>query len=95
MSAMPKPAGFADVGYEEALRRARELVPVLRERAAAAESDRVMPEETQADLHRTGLLRVLQPRRWGGMEFDFVAYVDFSEELARGCASTGWTPATC
>jgi len=25
------------------------------------------------------------------MEFDFVAYVDFSEELARGCASTGWT----
>ena len=92
MSAVPRPAAsFAGVGYEEALQRARDLVPVLRERAAAAESDRVMPEETQADLHRTGLLRVLQPKRWGGMEFDFVAYVDFSEELARGCASTGWT----
>jgi 3-hydroxy-9,10-secoandrosta-1,3,5(10)-triene-9,17-dione monooxygenase len=92
MSAVPKPAvSFAGVSYEEALRRARELVPVLRERAAGAESDRVMPEETQADLHRTGLLRVLQPKRWGGMEFDFVAYVDFCDELARGCASTGWT----
>ena len=83
--------GFADVSYEEALQRARDLVPALRERAAAAESDRIMPAATQADLHRTGLLRVLQPKRWGGMEFDFVAYVDFSEELARGCASTGWT----
>jgi len=36
-------------------------------------------------------MRALQPRRWGGMEFDFVAYVDISAELARGCASTGWT----
>jgi 3-hydroxy-9,10-secoandrosta-1,3,5(10)-triene-9,17-dione monooxygenase len=92
MSAVPKSvASFAGVSYEEALRRARELVPVLRERAASAEADRIMPAETQADLHRTGLLRVLQPKRWGGMEFDFIAYVDFSEELARGCASTGWT----
>ena len=52
-----------------------------------------MPEETTADLHRTGLLRTMQPRRWGGMEFDFVAYVDFPYELARGCASTGWNAA--
>jgi len=92
MSAVPQQAaGFAGVSYDEALRRARELVPALRERAAAAEADRIMPAETLADLHRTGLLRVLQPKRWGGMEFDFIAYVDFSEELARGCASTGWT----
>jgi 3-hydroxy-9,10-secoandrosta-1,3,5(10)-triene-9,17-dione monooxygenase len=83
--------GFADVGYEEALKRARHLVPVLRERAARAEEERILLPETLADLHRTGLMRVLQPRRWGGMEFDFVAYVDFSAELARGCASTGWT----
>jgi 3-hydroxy-9,10-secoandrosta-1,3,5(10)-triene-9,17-dione monooxygenase len=92
MSALPKAAAnFAGVGYEEALQRARDLVPALRERAAAAESDRIMPAATQADLHRTGILRVMQPRRWGGMEFDFIAYVDFSEALARGCASTGWT----
>jgi len=26
----------------------------------------------------------------GGMEFDFVAYVDFCYELARGCPSTAW-----
>lgn len=81
---------FAGVSYEAALADALALVPVMRERAARAEEERVMLPETLADLHRTGVLRVLQPKRWGGMELDFVAYVDFSEALARGCASTGW-----
>ncbi len=81
---------FAGVSYEEAIARARALVPALRERAAAAESARVMPAETIADLHASGLLRTMQPKRWGGMEYDFIAYVDFPLELARGCASTGW-----
>jgi len=82
--------GFAGVPYEEAIARARALVPALRARAAAAESARVMPAETIADLHTSGLLRTMQPKRWGGMEYDFIAYVDFPLELARGCASTGW-----
>jgi len=81
---------FAGVAYDEALKRARDLVPALRERAARAEADRIMPPETLRDLHASGVLRTLQPRRWGGMEFDFVAYVDFPLELSRGCASTGW-----
>jgi 3-hydroxy-9,10-secoandrosta-1,3,5(10)-triene-9,17-dione monooxygenase len=81
---------FAGTPYEEALERARALVPALRDRAAAAEAARTLPAETLADLHACGLLRTLQPARWGGMEFDFVAYVDFPLELARGCASTGW-----
>jgi 3-hydroxy-9,10-secoandrosta-1,3,5(10)-triene-9,17-dione monooxygenase len=82
--------GFAGVAYAEAVERARALVPALRSRAAAAETARTLPSETLADLHASGLLRTMQPKRWGGMEFDFVAYVDFPMELARGCASTGW-----
>jgi 3-hydroxy-9,10-secoandrosta-1,3,5(10)-triene-9,17-dione monooxygenase len=81
---------FAGVSYEEAIARARALVPALRSRAAEAEKARVMPPETIADLHASGILRSMQPKRWGGMEFDFVAYVDFCYELARGCASTAW-----
>jgi len=82
--------GFAGVSYEEAIARARALVPALRERAAPAEAARTMPAETIADLNASGLLRTLQPKRWGGMEFDFIAYVDFPLELSRGCASTAW-----
>lgn len=52
-----------------------------------------MPPETIAELHASGVLRCMQPKRRGGMEFDYVAYVDFPMELARGCASTGWNAA--
>jgi 3-hydroxy-9,10-secoandrosta-1,3,5(10)-triene-9,17-dione monooxygenase len=85
--------GFADVAYDEALRRARELAPVLRERAAGAESVRQMEKDTLADLHRTGLFRFHQPRRWGGMELPFAAIFDIPFEIARGCASTAWNVA--
>src|SRR5262249_33903545 len=85
--------GFTDVGYDEAMRRARELVPTLRERADLAEAGRQMQKETLDDLHRTGLLRFHQPRRRGGMELPFVALFDIPAEVARGCASTGWNVA--
>jgi len=92
MNAPHQPAapGFAGVSHGEAIERARKLVPVLRERAAAAESARAMSAETIADLHASGLIRTMQPKRWGGMELDYVAYVDFPLELARGDASAGW-----
>ena len=83
-------SGFANVSYDEAMARARALVPVLRERAEAAEALRQMSPETLADLHRTGLFRFHQPKRWGGMELPFVAILDIAAELARGCASTAW-----
>ena len=90
MAVPAKAPSFSGVGYEEALANAQALIPVLRERAAEAEEERILLPETLADLHRSGVLRVLQPKRWGGMEFDYIAYVDFSEMIARGCASTGW-----
>ena len=82
--------GFAEVGQDEAMRRARALVPVLRERAARAETGREMQKETLDDLHRSGLFRIHQPRRWGGMELDFTAIFDVPAEIGRGCASTAW-----
>lgn len=77
--------------YQSLLGEARSLVPALRERATATEQLRRLPPETEADLHRTGLYRMLQPRRVGGLEFDYVALIDFAAELARGDASVAWT----
>jgi 3-hydroxy-9,10-secoandrosta-1,3,5(10)-triene-9,17-dione monooxygenase len=85
--------GFVDVTFDEAMLRARALVPTLRQRADQADAAREMLPETIDDLHRTGLLRFHQPRRWGGMELDFVALFDIPAEVARGCASTGWNVA--
>ncbi|HET7297243.1 MAG TPA: acyl-CoA dehydrogenase family protein, partial [Burkholderiales bacterium] len=78
------------VGYEEAMRRAREIVPVLLERAQKCEDARVLLPENEKLLHETGLYRFHQPKRFGGMELPFVAVVDIVSELARGCPSTAW-----
>jgi 3-hydroxy-9,10-secoandrosta-1,3,5(10)-triene-9,17-dione monooxygenase len=81
---------FSGVGYEEAMRRAREVVPLLRERAQAAEDARGLTRDTEQLLHETGLFRFHQPKAFGGMELDFVAVVDIPAEIARGCPSTAW-----
>ncbi len=81
---------FSSVGYEEAMARARAIVPVLRERAQKAEDARILIRENEQLLHETGLFRYHQPRMFGGMELDFVAVVDITAEIARGCPSTGW-----
>ena len=81
---------FSAVGYAEAMRRARDIVPILRERAQAAEDARMLIRENEQLLHETGLFRFHQPKAFGGMELAFVALVDIAAELARGCPSTAW-----
>jgi 3-hydroxy-9,10-secoandrosta-1,3,5(10)-triene-9,17-dione monooxygenase len=81
---------FSAVGYDEAMRRARDIVPILRERAQTAEDARMLIRENEQLLHETGLFRFHQPKAFGGMELEFVALVDIAAELARGCPSTAW-----
>src|SRR3954470_18527746 len=81
---------FSDVSYDEALRRAREIVPRLRERAQATENARMLLRENEQLLHETGLFRFHQPKIFGGMELPFVAIFDIPAEIARGCPSTAW-----
>ena len=89
---MKKPAvSFANVSYDEAMRRARELIPFLREQAPACEAARKLTPAVMEALNRQGLVRYLQPRAWGGMELPFLAYFDIPEMLSRGDISVGWT----
>src|SRR5215510_2240848 len=81
---------FSGIGYDEVMRRARDIVPVLRSRAQKCEDARVLLPENEKLLHDMGLFRFLQPKRFGGMELPFVAVVDIVAELARGCPSTAW-----
>ena len=76
--------------YDELRRRAEALVPVLRERAAKTEALRRIPDETIADLHRSGLFRMLQPARAGGSELPYSAFVELASIIGSGCGSTGW-----
>ena len=75
---------------EQAIAAAREMVPRLRARAAQADELRRIPDDTVRELDENGLMRLFQPRRLGGSEADWVALIDVSSELARGCGSTAW-----
>jgi 3-hydroxy-9,10-secoandrosta-1,3,5(10)-triene-9,17-dione monooxygenase len=75
---------------EELIDRARDLLPVLAERAPLAAELRRLPDETIEDFHRLGFFKVVQPRRYGGYEMDPSIIFDLQLELGRACASSAW-----
>lgn len=78
------------VTREALVERARELVPMLREEAAASERDRRLTERAHRALRDAGLYRLFQPARHGGYEIGLGALVDVCAELGRGCGSSAW-----
>jgi 3-hydroxy-9,10-secoandrosta-1,3,5(10)-triene-9,17-dione monooxygenase len=75
---------------EQIVARARDMIPTLRERQDEAEALCRMPESTSRELIDAGFYRTLQPRRFGGYEFDLPTFSRVAINLARGCPSTGW-----
>jgi alkylation response protein AidB-like acyl-CoA dehydrogenase len=69
---------------------ARDLVPILRERAPAAEKNRRVVDETQRAFIEAGFYRIFQPRRYGGYELDYEVMLDIATELGRGCGASCW-----
>src|SRR5580693_2422455 len=70
--------------------RAKALIPQLRDRAARTEELRRLPPETERDLHEAGLFRIVQPKRVGGSELDYVALVDCADAIGQADASAAW-----
>jgi 3-hydroxy-9,10-secoandrosta-1,3,5(10)-triene-9,17-dione monooxygenase len=79
-----------DRAYAAMIARAQALIPQLRERAASTEALRRLPPETERDLHDAGLFRIVQPKRVGGAELDYVALVDCADALGQADASVAW-----
>src|SRR6478609_9281746 len=68
----------------------RDLLPTLRERADEAERLRVVPEASIKELEETGFFRLLQPRRFDGLEADPIDFYKAVRDIASACGSTGW-----
>ena len=83
-------AGPGTASYTAMIERATALIPSLRDRASKTEELRRLPPETERDLHDAGLFRVLQPKRVGGAELDYVALVDCADALGQADASVAW-----
>jgi 3-hydroxy-9,10-secoandrosta-1,3,5(10)-triene-9,17-dione monooxygenase len=75
---------------EAMIARAREMRAVLRERQAQCEAaGRILPA-THKQFVEAGFYRIVQPRRFGGYEFDLATFLRVMIEIARGCPSSGW-----
>lgn len=70
-----------------------ELLPGIAERAQATDEARVISEETMTELIDAGVLRMLQPQRYGGMEAHPVEFFEVVRALSGACGSTGWVSA--
>ena len=66
-----EPVAAGDMTREKALSRAQALVPFLQERSDECVQDRRVPDKTIHDFMRSGLLRLLQPKKYGGHEKSF------------------------
>lgn len=74
----------------EALERARALAERIRARAARAEADRRVPDETIRELLENGLFGLVLPKVFGGSELGFASLVEVTAEIATVCGSTAW-----
>src|SRR5437016_2025040 len=72
------------------LERARALIPAFAKRAPAATAARRLPPKTIAEYHAAGILRILQPKQFGGRQGRFSLFSRIVEELTYGCASSAW-----
>ena len=82
--------GATSVTRAELLCQAAALLPVLKERAARTEQLRQIPPETVQDLVSSGLIRLGNPQRYGGLGIEYDAAFDVAWELGRACGSTAW-----
>jgi len=73
------------------LEAAREIAPMLSERALVCERLGTLPPDLVETVRRAGLFRLATPRELGGLELDPATIVEVFEELARADGSAGWT----
>lgn len=86
MVAPPEP----ELTSKELVARADSMRATLRERQTLCEQSGRLPPETNDDFVKAGFYRTLQPRCFGGYEFDLPTFVKVIMAISRGCTESGW-----
>jgi 3-hydroxy-9,10-secoandrosta-1,3,5(10)-triene-9,17-dione monooxygenase len=87
-----KPIPQPDPGLtpQAAIERARALKPLLLEQQAESDARGYFSQEVHQAFLTGGLYRLLQPRLFGGYEYDYPTFIRVIHELAQGHPSTAW-----
>src|SRR5262244_4471317 len=86
--AAARPSATPDVS--DLLTRARAIAELARERAQQTEADRRVGDDMIERMRQADLLRIMQPRSYGGLEHGFDVFAQVVAAIASGCGSTGW-----
>jgi 3-hydroxy-9,10-secoandrosta-1,3,5(10)-triene-9,17-dione monooxygenase len=78
------------VNSPELVEKAKGLFPLIREGALDAEAARHLQDGPVSAYKEAGLVRTLQPKRWGGHEASFTTAFEVAMELGRADGSHGW-----
>lgn len=79
-----------DLTPDEIVRRAIDLRPLLIEDQANSEERGTYSAEMHERFRDAGFYRILQPKMYGGYEFELPVFAKVIMEIARGCPGTGW-----
>jgi 3-hydroxy-9,10-secoandrosta-1,3,5(10)-triene-9,17-dione monooxygenase len=81
-----------DAGIAPAMlvERARAMRPRLREQQEANDQRGYYSDEIHQAFLRNGFYRILQPKRFGGYEMDFVTFAKVIMEISQGHPASGW-----
>lgn len=72
------------------VKRAAALRPLLDGNADRTDRERGVPVASITALAENGLLSLMQPARYGGLQTDFRTLLEVSSEVGRACGSTAW-----
>lgn len=86
----PTTAAERAAEHAELLAKVEGIIPVLRDNAARADTDRRLTNESFEAMADAGVLSLWAPSRFGGIEGDMTLQLEVVTTLARGCSSASW-----
>jgi len=89
------PVPEPDLTPQELIARAAALKPRLRRQQAENDERGCYSQELHQAFLNAGLYRTVQPRMFGGYEFDIITFYRAMLEIAHGHPSAGWCLALC
>jgi 3-hydroxy-9,10-secoandrosta-1,3,5(10)-triene-9,17-dione monooxygenase len=79
----------------ELVRRVKALQPLIAGKAGEAEKLRRPVDEVWSALRASGIFYMLIPKRFGGLEADFDAFIDVGMAIGEADVSTAWVSTFC
>ncbi len=89
--AQPGRAESQDLSPDELVARAVELRPRLRRMQSEHEQLGGYSQEIHQEFLDAGFYRILQPRKYGGLEYGLDDFIRVGIEISRGDPGVGWS----